>query len=144
MTLVHLAKFSEDIGIDSYRSSWLYFIIGFSSTTSRLLVGKFGKVGPLSLLDIALLGNVILALGNFVLPSTSVYYGMVLYSIGYGVGEGLVYTPIFNIAIDSVPADKRGSGYGIFQMCYCLAYLIGPILSEFWTLTSYLHQIYNL
>ncbi|XP_028519085.1 uncharacterized protein LOC114576518 [Exaiptasia diaphana] len=139
MPFVHLAKLSEDIGIESKRSSWLYFIIGFSSTASRLLVAKFGKNGPLSLPIICLLGNILLALGNLILPSTSVFYALVLYSIGYGVGEGLLITPALNIVLESIPNEKRGSGYDLFTFnCiglirYCMklrsSYLRTPCLA---------------
>jgi len=123
------AKFSEDIGIDSDRSSWFFFIIGVSSTLSRGFVGKFGKSGCISLPNIFFLGAMVLSLANFILPSTSGYTALILYCIAYGVGEGLVYTPVVNIVLDSIPSSKRGSGFGLSQMTFSCAFIVGPILS---------------
>ncbi|XP_028515070.1 monocarboxylate transporter 13-like [Exaiptasia diaphana] len=56
---------------------------------------------------------------------------MVLYCINYGVGDGLFATAIINIAIECLPTENRGGGFGLFQFLVGIGYIIGPILSGF-------------
>lgn len=62
---------------------------------------------------LAFLGNASLAL-----------FGMVLWGIGMGAQESIVKAAIATM----VPADKRGSAFGIFYLCYGLAWFLGSAL----------------
>lgn len=92
-------------------------------------MGKYGKSGPFSLPRVFILGILLLAVGNLYLPSVSRYYGLVLYCVGYGIGEGFLFTSSINIVIECLPSEKRGSGFGLFQFWICIGFVFGPILS---------------
>ncbi|MBD3883694.1 MFS transporter [Phormidium tenue FACHB-886] len=62
---------------------------------------------------LAFLGNASLAL-----------LGMVLWGIGMGAQESIVKAAIATM----VPADRRGSAFGIFYLCYGLAWFLGSAL----------------
>jgi MFS family permease len=62
---------------------------------------------------LAFLGNTSLAL-----------LGMVLWGIGMGAQESIVKAAIATM----VPADRRGSAFGIFYVCYGLAWFLGSAL----------------
>ena len=75
------------------------------------------------------MGCLIVSVGNLYLSSVSNYYFLVLYSIGFGLGEGFMVVSCVNIIMDCLPSKRIGSGFGIYQLCLCSTFVIGPSLS---------------
>lgn len=74
----------------------------------------------------ALILAVVLSVGfaPLVFLSSAVIWGMVLWGIGMGAQESIVRAIVANL----VPAERRGSAYGIFSTGYGLAWFLGSLL----------------
>ncbi|XP_048585828.1 monocarboxylate transporter 12 isoform X1 [Nematostella vectensis] len=129
MPIVHLAKHCAELGISRDLSSWLYFAIGLSSVLARMCCGKLAETGWISLPRLFQFGVFGLALGNLLVPLATDFPYLAMYSVSYGFGEGFFFTPIYCIILESLPTERRGSGYGIFQLFISIPYVFGPSLS---------------
>lgn len=103
--------------------------MGLSSLTSRLIVGKYGNTGLMTLPHIYQLGTYILAVDNLLLPILTEYYLLIMYGIVYGVGEGLVLTSSMHIVLNALPLKRRGSGFGVYTFFISSSYAVAPPFS---------------
>ncbi|EDO40469.1 predicted protein [Nematostella vectensis] len=129
MPIVHLAKHCAELGISRELSSWLYFAIGLSSMIARMSCGKVAETGWISLPRLFQFGVFGLELGNLLLPLATDFPYLALYSVSYGFGEGFFLTPIYCIILESLPTERRGRGYGVFQLFISIPYVFEPFLS---------------
>ncbi|KAK3711751.1 hypothetical protein QZH41_020136, partial [Actinostola sp. cb2023] len=125
MPLVHLVKYAEELGIPGHRSSWMYFAMGFSSIVCRLLTGLLCNTGRVPLLRIFQCGALFFAATDCLLPFATNLTLLVLYSVSFGIGEGLYTTPLYCI----MTKCYAGMGFGLFISFNVVPVFVGPVVA---------------
>lgn len=91
---------------------------------AALILGRlFDRNGQIVLVGAFLLSALFAPLAFFGNPLLALC-GMMLWGIGMGAQESIVKAAIATM----VPADRRGSAFGIFYLCYGLAWFLGSAL----------------
>lgn len=99
------------------------FAMGMGGLASLILGHYYDKKGFVILMVVSLIASLFapfVFLGGFKLAMT----GIVLWSIGVGAHESLMRAIIANM----IPAHKRASAYGLFNMGYGIAWFLGSIV----------------
>jgi MFS family permease len=103
----------------------LFYAIAMAvDAIAALILGRlFDRKGIIVLVGTFLLSAFFAPLA-FLGHASLALFGMVLWGIGMGAQESIVKAAIATM----VPSDKRGSAFGIFYLCYGLAWFIGSAL----------------
>ncbi|XP_031560147.1 monocarboxylate transporter 13-like [Actinia tenebrosa] len=125
MPSIHLAKYAEDLGIPISSSSWMYFAIGIASLISRILTGKLCDTGWISHLCIFQLAVVVFGIIDVSLPLATSLTFLIVYSVMYGICEGVIMTSMHSYILITFP----GMGFGWYCTFMGLSYLIGPVFA---------------
>ncbi|KAK3728500.1 hypothetical protein QZH41_002363 [Actinostola sp. cb2023] len=137
------AKYAAELGIPGHRSSWMYFAIGTSSLVSRLLTGKLCDTGWIPHLRICQLAVVMFAIDDFLVPLATTFTHLMVYSVVYGISEGLFAIPAHCIMMKSY----AGIGFGWYISFQGVSVFISPVLSGISTdhiFISFLQQVFYL
>ncbi|KAK3728598.1 hypothetical protein QZH41_011677, partial [Actinostola sp. cb2023] len=119
------AKYAAELGIPGHRSSWMYFAIGTSSLVSRLLTGKLCDAGWIPHLRICQFAIFIFAMDNFLVPLATTFTHLMVYSVVFGISEGLYATPAHCIMMKSY----AGMGFGLGIAFQGVTLFISPVLA---------------
>ncbi len=94
---------------------------------SALLFGKLYDKKGIKVLITAIAISCPFAVFAFSLNPVFIFVGVVLWGIGMGAQESIIRS----VVADIVPANKRGTGFGIFNAGYGLAWFLGSLLIGF-------------
>ncbi len=109
---------------DNYSIPLLYALAMGVDAIAAILFGKiFDKIGILSLAIAGVLASVFAPLVFLGTPQLAIL-GIILWGIGMGAQESIMKAGITQI----VPADQRGSAFGVFATGYGFAWFLGSVL----------------
>ncbi|MEI2778264.1 MAG: MFS transporter [Tetrasphaera sp.] len=103
------------------------FIIGFIRVGEKLLQ-RYGPRKPMIWGSAIVIVACVLLMGTNVLIGRYVILCVVAYSL-FGIGLAFYATPSTDAALSNLPADKAGSGAGIYKMASSLGSAIGAAVS---------------
>ena len=108
----------------------LYLFIGLTGTFSRPAGGLLCQVNRIKALLVFQMSIAILGIMFLLLPVLSSYRLLVIFSLLFGVGDGLLVTST-NVSALKCFKDpvKKTSGYGILMLFTSVAFGVGPPLS---------------
>ncbi len=124
----------QDLGLDESQTGLVIGLLTISSLIARpfsgFLVDLFSRK-PLYMICFAIYT---LAIGGYALASTISL--IVILRIMHGIGFGLSTVSSSTLAIDVIPAERRGEGIGYFGIGFSIAQSIGP-LAGFWLYNNF-------
>ena len=125
-------KYAEDHGITAQAASRLFIFIGLVSSLARVVAGmlyKNKKFNPIFIHQASLLT---LSLCVFLLPFTTNYWSLVLFSIVYGFSDGVYSTGSLYIPLSCVDSKRKTAAFCTSNVLYSLGTVSGsPIAGEF-------------
>ena len=119
-------KYAEDHGITAQAASRLFIFIGLVSSLGRAVAGilyKNKKVNPIFIHQASLL--------TFLLRFASNYWSLVLFSIVYGLSDGVFITGSLYIPMSCVDSKRKTAAFCTSCFFYSLGAVSGsPIAGE--------------
>jgi len=110
-----------------FADKWIPLLYAFAMGVdgiAALIFGKwYDKVGMLSLAGAVIL-SAFFAIFAFASGAALVIIGVALWGVGMGAQESIIRA----VVADIVPTQKRGTGYGIFNAGYGIAWFLGSTL----------------
>ena len=128
-------KYAEDHGITAQAASRLFIFIGLVSSLARVVAGmlyKNKKFNPIFIHQASLLT---LSLCVFLLPFTTNYWSLILFSIVYGFSDGVFITGSLYIPLSCVESKRKTASFCTSSFLYSLGTVSGsPIAGEFFVI----------
>lgn len=128
-------KYAEDHGTTAKAASLLFLFIGLLSSLGRAVAGmlyKNKKVNPVFIHEASLLT---LSLCIFLLPFTTNYWYLILFSIVYGFSDGVFITGSLYIPLSCVESKRKTASFCTSNFLYSLGAVSGsPIAGEFFVI----------
>lgn len=142
--LIFLVKYAEDHGITAQAASLLFIFIGLLSSLGRAVAGmlyKNKKVNPIFIHQASLLT---LSLCVCLLPFSTSYWSLILFSIVYGFSDGVFITGSLYIPLSCVESKRKTASFCTSNFLYSLGAVSGsPIAGMIVDHTgSYVHAFY--
>ena len=103
----------------------MYFTMGCFSLVSRLLTGRLCDTGWIPPLRVFQCGAVLFATADLLLPFATTFTSLMVYSVSFGIFEGLYASPMFCLIMKSY----AGMGIGWFNSVQGIAVFVGPVLA---------------
>jgi hypothetical protein len=101
----------------------MYFTIGIASVVSRILTGKLCDTGWIAHIYIFQIGAVLFGIADFLLPMVTSFKYFIVYSVTYGICEGMITTSMHCIMLSSFP----GTAFGWYFLSIGFGCFIGPV-----------------
>ena len=128
-------KYAEDHGITAKAASRLFIFIGLLSSLGKVVAGmlyKNKKVNPIFIHQASLLT---LSLCVFLLTFATDYWSLVLFSIVYGLSDGVFSTGSLYIPLSCVESKRKTASFCTSSFLYSLGAVSGsPIAGEFFVI----------
>ena len=124
-------KYCEDLGITAQEASRLFIFIGLASSIARLISGRVcndPRVNPVFVYQSSLL---LAGVSAFLLPFATKYWALVVFSIAYGLSDGIFITLRVLILLSCVDNTRVTASFCIQNTLYALlAATGGPIAGK--------------
>jgi MFS family permease len=101
----------------------MYFTTGIASVVSRILTGKLCDTGWIARIHIFQIGAVLFGIADCLLPMVTSFKYLIVYSVTYGICEGMIMTSMNCIILSSFP----GMGFGWYYLSVGFGCFIGPV-----------------
>ncbi|XP_068683362.1 monocarboxylate transporter 8-like [Montipora foliosa] len=122
---INLVKFSEEIYITAQEASRLFIFIGLASSIARLITGRLCNAKSVNPVHIYQLAMLIACVATFLLPFSTKYWHLILFSTAYGLSDGIFITTSCYILLSCVDTKKRTASFAIGNMIYSLSAAAG-------------------
>ncbi|XP_068730762.1 monocarboxylate transporter 10-like [Montipora capricornis] len=130
---LHLVKFSKDLNVSADAASELFIYIGITTFVARLLSGILNNVPCVNPVHVYMLGLVLDGSSVVFLSQAKNYVYLVVFSIFYGLADGLSIGSFNLIILNCVEPSKRASAFGMSGLFYGTTIATGPPLAGFMT-----------
>ena len=118
-------KYCEDLGITAQEASRLFIFIGLASSLARPISGRVcndPRVNPVFIYQSSLL---LAGVSAFLLPFATNYWALVVFSVAYGLSDGIFMTvPIF-ILLSCVDKKRVTASFSIENALYAVSAAAG-------------------
>ncbi|XP_020616235.1 monocarboxylate transporter 10-like [Orbicella faveolata] len=129
---INLVKYCEDIRISAQKASRLFIFIGLASCVARLMTGRLcnnKRVNPVYVYQSCL---VTAGLAAFMLPFTTKYWSLIVFSVIYGLSDGIYITTQNFILLTVVDSKRTTASFCINNVLYSFSAAAGgPVAGEF-------------
>uniref|UniRef100_A0A8C0J7Q3 Major facilitator superfamily (MFS) profile domain-containing protein n=1 Tax=Chelonoidis abingdonii TaxID=106734 RepID=A0A8C0J7Q3_CHEAB len=126
--IVFLAPYAKHLGIDEYSAAFLLSILAIVDMIARPTTGIIAnskwvrpKIQYFFSFSIAFNGAC-----HLLCPLATGYTGLVVYSVFFGLGFGMVCAMLFETLMDLVGAVRFTSAVGLVTIVECCTILLGP------------------
>ena len=109
-------KYCEDIGISAQKASQLFIFIGLASSVARLMTGRLcnnKRVNPVYVYQSCM---VTASLAAFMLPFTTKYWSLIVFSVIYGMSDGVFITSQCFILLTVVDSKRTTAAFCIYNV----------------------------
>jgi len=130
---LHLAKFSEDLGVSADAASRLFMYIGITTFIGRLLSGFLGDMQRVNPVYVYMFGILLDSLDITFLTQATTYGHLIAFSFFYGLADGVIFGTFYISILYSVETSTRASAFGLSALCYGTTIATGPALAGFMT-----------
>ena len=124
-------KYCEDIGISAQKASQLFIFIGLASCVARPMTGRLcnnKRVNPVYVYQSCM---VTACLAAFMLPFTTKYWSLIVFSVIYGLSDGVFITSQNFFLLTVVDNKRTTAAFCITNMVYSLSAAAGgPVAGE--------------
>ena len=124
-------KYCEDIGISAQKASRLFIFIGLASCVARPMTGRLcnnKRVNPVYVYQLCM---VTAGVAAFMLPFTTKYWSLIVFSVIYGLSDGVFVTSECFILLTVVDSKRTTAAFCINNVFYSLAAAAGgPVAGE--------------
>ncbi|KAM4722777.1 monocarboxylate transporter 2-like [Rhinophrynus dorsalis] len=126
--IVFLTPYAKHLGVDEYSAAFLLSILAIVDMFTRPLTGiiansKWIRPRVQYFFSIAIIFN---GCCHLACPFATGYVGLVVYSVFFGLGFGIVCALIFETLMDLVGAKRFSSAVGLVTIIECVPLLLGP------------------
>lgn len=128
---LYLVKYCLDLGISADSASKLFILLGLSSSVARVITGRMCDVKWINVIYIYQFGDLLIGLVIISLPLIKSYSGLQVFSVFYGVGDGIFTTTMNSLLVFSVDEERRAAGLGLGNMLLSLGIVAGPPFAGF-------------
>ena len=122
-------KYSEEQGMSFGRASRLLMFIGLASCISRLVAGVLCNLKSIDPRLLFQVGGFVSAVSVFLFTLECSYSLLVLFSLLYGLGQGIIVTTSNLTFLTCVDNKRRASAFGLANCLSSLAILSSPPLA---------------
>ena len=124
-------KYCEDIGISAQKASKLFIFIGLASCVARLMTGRLcnnKRVNPVYVYQSCM---VTAGVAAFLLPFTTKYWNLIVFSVVYGLSDGVFITIKCLILLTVVDSKRTTAAFCIHNVVYSFSAAAGgPVAGE--------------
>ena len=128
-------NYCEDVGITAQEASRLFIFIGLASSIARLISGRVcndPRVNPVFIYQSSLL---LAGVSAFLLPFATKYWALVVFSVAFGLSDGMFITVHMLILLSCVDNKRVTASFCIVHTLYALVAAIGgPIAGKLFPL----------
>ncbi|KAM9523735.1 monocarboxylate transporter 2-like [Salvelinus alpinus] len=126
--VVFLAPYARSHGFDEYSSAFLLSIMGFVDMFARPGTGLIANTKWIRpriqyFFSFAIIYN---GMCHLLCPLASGYWGLVAYSVFFGIAFGMVCALLFETLMDLVGPQRFSSAVGLATIIECVPVLLGP------------------
>jgi len=110
-----------------FADKWIPLLYTFAmgiDAMAALAFGRWYDKKGMVVLAVAVLVSSLFAVFAFSLNSAMIIFGVALWGVGMGAQESIIRA----VVADIVPKDRRGTGFGIFNAGYGIAWFLGSAL----------------
>ncbi|XP_068731027.1 monocarboxylate transporter 10-like [Montipora capricornis] len=122
---INLVEFSEEIDITAQEASRLFIFIGLASSIARVITGRLcneKSVNPVHLNQVSML---IACVATFLLPFSTKYWHLIVFSTAYGLSDGIFITTQCYIPLSCVDIKRRTASFAITNVLYSISAAAG-------------------
>ncbi|EDO46440.1 predicted protein, partial [Nematostella vectensis] len=123
--LLHLGRYSQDVGIPSHRSALLYVGFGVGSTVGRVLIGRLCDLPCVSPLYMYCLSTMVAGVSTLLVPQLDSFAGLIGYFTVNGFANGGYATAVFMIVYQITIPSMRIQALGLYFFVVSLAFASG-------------------
>lgn len=128
---LHLVKFSEDLNVSADAAAKLFIYIGITTFIGRMLSGILNNISCVNPIFVYMFGLILDGSCVIILSLAKNYIYLVVFSILYGIADGLVIGSFNFIILNCVEPSKRASAFGVAGLFYGCTLAGGPPLAGF-------------
>ncbi|XP_075688514.1 monocarboxylate transporter 2-like [Rhinoderma darwinii] len=126
--IVFLAPYGKHLGVDEYSAAFLLSILAIVDMIARPATGMIANIKWIRprvqyFFSFAIIFN---GLCHLMCPLATGYVGLVVYSVFFGLGFGMVCALLFETLMDLVGAKRFSSAVGLVTIVECVPLLLGP------------------
>ncbi|EDO46439.1 predicted protein [Nematostella vectensis] len=129
--LLHLGRYSQDVGIPSQRSALLYVGFGVGSTVGRVLIGRLCDLPWVSPLYMYCLSTMVAGVSTLLVPQLDSFAGLIGYFTVNGFANGGYATAVFMIVYQMTIPRMRTKALGLYFFVVSLAFASGSPFGGF-------------
>lgn len=126
--IVFLAPYGKHLGVDEYSAAFLLSILAIVDMIARPVTGiiantKWVRPRVQYFFSFSVTFN---GFCHLMCPLATGYVGLVVYSVFFGLGFGMVCALLFETLMDLVGAKRFSSAVGLVTIVECVPLLLGP------------------
>ncbi|XP_040263943.1 monocarboxylate transporter 2-like [Bufo bufo] len=126
--IVFLAPYGKHLGVDEYSAAFLLSILAIVDMIARPATGMIANTKWIRpriqyFFSFSVIFN---GFCHLMCPLATSYIGLVLYSVFFGLGFGMVCALLFETLMDLVGAKRFTSAVGLVTIVECVPLLLGP------------------
>ncbi|XP_053325722.1 monocarboxylate transporter 2-like [Spea bombifrons] len=128
--IVFLTPYAKHLGVDEYSAAFLLSVLAIVDMIARPVTGiiansKWIRPRIQYFFSFSIVFN---GFCHIMCPFASSYVGLVVYSVFFGLGFGMVCALLFETLMDLVGAKRFTSAVGLVTIVECVPLLVGPPL----------------
>lgn len=124
-------KYCLDLGISADSASRLFILFGLSSSIARIATGRICDVAWVNTIYIYQFGVIVDGFAIVVLPVIRKYTAFQVFSVVYGLADGIFITTMNSLLMFSVDEERRAAGLGLGNTLLSLGIVAGsPFAGE--------------
>ncbi|XP_056380540.1 monocarboxylate transporter 2-like [Hyla sarda] len=126
--IVFLAPYGKHLGVDEYSAAFLLSVLAIVDMIARPATGiiantKWIRPRIQYFFSFSVIFN---GFCHLMCPFATSYVGLVVYSVFFGLGFGMVCSLLFETLMDLVGAKRFSSAVGLVTIVECVPLLLGP------------------
>ncbi|XP_068682739.1 monocarboxylate transporter 8-like [Montipora foliosa] len=122
---INLVEFSEEIDITAQEASRLFIFIGLASSIARVITGRLCNEKSVNPVYIYQLSMLTACIATFLLPFSTKYWHLIVFSTAYGLSDGIFITTQCYILLSCVDVKRRTASFAINNVLYSFSAAAG-------------------
>ncbi|XP_031569302.1 monocarboxylate transporter 10-like [Actinia tenebrosa] len=128
-TLIHMIKYSEEVGISPTKSSTLLVFVGIATIVSRLVSGRLCDVSFIKPRYVHQLGIILSGISTILLTFAVNYTHLIIFSVFFGIADGAFRVTTNILFMNTVDIPRKPSAFGQANMITSFSNAAGPAIA---------------